>query len=171
VTHEEYAPEAKRKVPMPNLCIEFDVEYCNTFAMLRELSAQFVLKSVNIRHSKFGDMIVRPGQYVAPERIEHDLSPLQRQVLQMLAKDGSCSLAEIMVKLPRRTPKRTVQDSVGDCFLPWPFLLTDSATMKDKGASPMTIHAIYENGVFRPMEKVALPDRCEVEVEIRQVDV
>lgn len=33
----------------------------------------------------------------------------------------------------------------------------------------MTIHAIYENGVFRPTEKVNLPDRCEVEVEIRQV--
>jgi predicted DNA-binding antitoxin AbrB/MazE fold protein len=33
----------------------------------------------------------------------------------------------------------------------------------------MTIHAVYENGVFRPMDKVALPDRCEVEVEIRQV--
>jgi predicted DNA-binding antitoxin AbrB/MazE fold protein len=33
----------------------------------------------------------------------------------------------------------------------------------------MTIHAIYENGVFRPTDKVELPDRCEVEVEIRQV--
>lgn len=33
----------------------------------------------------------------------------------------------------------------------------------------MTIHAVYENGVFRPMDKVALPDHCEVEVEIRQV--
>ena len=33
----------------------------------------------------------------------------------------------------------------------------------------MTIHAIYENGVFRPTEKVELPDRCEVEVEVRQV--
>jgi predicted DNA-binding antitoxin AbrB/MazE fold protein len=33
----------------------------------------------------------------------------------------------------------------------------------------MTIHAVYENGVFRPTEKVNLPDRCEVEVEIRQV--
>jgi predicted DNA-binding antitoxin AbrB/MazE fold protein len=32
-----------------------------------------------------------------------------------------------------------------------------------------TIHAIYENGVFRPTEKVNLPDRCEVEVEIRHV--
>ena len=33
----------------------------------------------------------------------------------------------------------------------------------------MTIHAVYENGVFRPIEKVDLPNRCEVEVEIRQV--
>jgi predicted DNA-binding antitoxin AbrB/MazE fold protein len=34
----------------------------------------------------------------------------------------------------------------------------------------VTIHAIYENGVFRPTEKVELPERCEVEVEIRRVD-
>jgi len=33
----------------------------------------------------------------------------------------------------------------------------------------MTIHAVYQIGVFRPTEKVDLPDRCEVEVEIRQV--
>jgi predicted DNA-binding antitoxin AbrB/MazE fold protein len=33
-----------------------------------------------------------------------------------------------------------------------------------------TIHAIYENGVFRPTERVDLPDRCEVEVEVRQVE-
>ncbi|MGA2033354.1 MAG: antitoxin family protein [Thermoguttaceae bacterium] len=33
-----------------------------------------------------------------------------------------------------------------------------------------TVHAIYENGVFRPTEKVDLPDLCEVEVEIRQVN-
>ena len=33
----------------------------------------------------------------------------------------------------------------------------------------MTIRAISENGVFRPTEKVVLPDRREVEVEIRQV--
>ena len=32
-----------------------------------------------------------------------------------------------------------------------------------------TIHAVYENGVFRPTEKVELPDPCEVEVEVRQV--
>lgn len=31
------------------------------------------------------------------------------------------------------------------------------------------IHAFYEKGVFRPTEKVDLPDPCEVEVEVRQV--
>ena len=30
-------------------------------------------------------------------------------------------------------------------------------------------HAIYENGVFRPMQAVDLPDRCEVEVEVHTV--
>ena len=33
----------------------------------------------------------------------------------------------------------------------------------------MTFHAIYQHGVFRPVEKVDLPDPCDVEVEIRQV--
>jgi predicted DNA-binding antitoxin AbrB/MazE fold protein len=28
----------------------------------------------------------------------------------------------------------------------------------------MTIHAIYENGVFRPTEEVALPEGCHVTV-------
>jgi predicted DNA-binding antitoxin AbrB/MazE fold protein len=33
----------------------------------------------------------------------------------------------------------------------------------------VTIHAVYENGVFRPTQRVDLPERCEVEVEIRRV--
>jgi len=33
-----------------------------------------------------------------------------------------------------------------------------------------SIHAIYENGVFRPIQPVNLPDRCEVEVEIHTVN-
>jgi len=33
----------------------------------------------------------------------------------------------------------------------------------------IALHAIYENGVFRPIEPVDLPDRCEVEVEVRAV--
>jgi ATP-dependent DNA helicase RecG len=61
-----------------------------------------------------GEVIVRfrPTQYVAPERIGHDLSLLQRQLLQVLADAGPCSLAEILVRLPSQSPKRTVQDNL-----------------------------------------------------------
>ena len=45
VTHEEFAPEAKKRVPMPNVCLEFDVPYVNTYAMLEELKVQFILKT------------------------------------------------------------------------------------------------------------------------------
>jgi predicted DNA-binding antitoxin AbrB/MazE fold protein len=31
----------------------------------------------------------------------------------------------------------------------------------------MTIHAIYENGRFRALEPIDLPEHCEVEFEIR----
>ncbi|HTK74570.1 MAG TPA: antitoxin family protein [Gemmataceae bacterium] len=34
---------------------------------------------------------------------------------------------------------------------------------------PNTVHAIFENGVFRPTGPVDLPDRCEVEFEPRAV--
>lgn len=44
VTHEEYAPDVKRRVPMPNICLEFRVDYTNTFDMLRELGVRFVSK-------------------------------------------------------------------------------------------------------------------------------
>ncbi|MBI3735253.1 DUF104 domain-containing protein [Candidatus Sumerlaeota bacterium] len=30
-----------------------------------------------------------------------------------------------------------------------------------------TIHAVYENGVFKPKEPVELPERCDVEFEPR----
>jgi predicted DNA-binding antitoxin AbrB/MazE fold protein len=30
-----------------------------------------------------------------------------------------------------------------------------------------TIHAIFEGGVFRPLDEVQLPERCEVEFEPR----
>ncbi len=32
----------------------------------------------------------------------------------------------------------------------------------------MVIHAVYENGVFRPMEPVALPESSHVELVIQQ---
>ena len=34
-----------------------------------------------------------------------------------------------------------------------------------------TIHAIYENGVFKPKEPVLLPEACEVEFEPRLVSL
>jgi len=35
----------------------------------------------------------------------------------------------------------------------------------------MVIHALYENGVFRPTEPVELPENCTVELVIRQENV
>ncbi|MFM7516851.1 MAG: antitoxin family protein [Pirellula sp.] len=33
-----------------------------------------------------------------------------------------------------------------------------------------TIHAVFENGIFRPVEPVDLPDKVEVEFEPRVVE-
>ncbi len=43
VTHEICAKDARKKVPIPNVCKEFGVRYCNTFEMLRILKAKFIL--------------------------------------------------------------------------------------------------------------------------------
>jgi len=37
VTHEARKPDAKARVPIPNVCEEFAVSYCNSFEMLRAL--------------------------------------------------------------------------------------------------------------------------------------
>jgi len=34
-----------------------------------------------------------------------------------------------------------------------------------------TVHAIFENGVFRPLERVELPESCEVEFEPRMLNL
>jgi predicted DNA-binding antitoxin AbrB/MazE fold protein len=56
--------------------------------------------------------------------------------------------------------------------------MTESSKKSSGGAGirhersvPMskTIHAVFENGVFRPVDPVDLPDRCEVEFEVREV--
>jgi predicted nuclease of predicted toxin-antitoxin system len=47
VTQEEFAPDAKKKVPMPNVCIAFNVEHVNSFEMLRDLGVRFGLKKRN----------------------------------------------------------------------------------------------------------------------------
>jgi hypothetical protein len=41
VTHELPATDARRKVPIPNVCDAFDVNYHDTFEMLRQLGVRF----------------------------------------------------------------------------------------------------------------------------------
>lgn len=41
VTHEVLAKQAKKKVPIPNICEEFDVSYEDTFNTLRTFNAEF----------------------------------------------------------------------------------------------------------------------------------
>jgi len=41
VTHEVWAPDARSKIPIPNVCQAFKVEFCDTFDMLRTLGVRF----------------------------------------------------------------------------------------------------------------------------------
>ncbi len=41
VTNEVSAPQARRRVPLPDLCRQFDIPCVNTFEMLRNLGTQF----------------------------------------------------------------------------------------------------------------------------------
>jgi len=41
VTHEVLNPDIRRKVPIPNVCNAFDVNYHDTFEMLRKLGVRF----------------------------------------------------------------------------------------------------------------------------------
>lgn len=41
VTHEVVNEDIKRKVPIPNVCLSFDVPFVDTFQMLRQLAIQF----------------------------------------------------------------------------------------------------------------------------------
>jgi hypothetical protein len=41
VTHEVFDPNAKKRVPMPNVCQQFGVPYVDTFEMLRALKVKF----------------------------------------------------------------------------------------------------------------------------------
>lgn len=40
VTHEVLAPDARNRVPIPNVCRAFGVDYVDTFEMLRRLNVQ-----------------------------------------------------------------------------------------------------------------------------------
>ena len=43
VTHEKLDRNIKRKILIPNICEHFSVDYINTFELLHELDAQFVM--------------------------------------------------------------------------------------------------------------------------------
>lgn len=41
VTAETYNPEAKKRVPIPNICRDFNLVYCNCFDLIRNLKFTF----------------------------------------------------------------------------------------------------------------------------------
>jgi hypothetical protein len=43
VTHEQYNPHTKRKLLIPNISEAFDVQCLNTFELLHQLGAKFIL--------------------------------------------------------------------------------------------------------------------------------
>ena len=45
VTNEVHNEDTRKKVPLPNLCRQFDIEYCNTNDMLRGLGVTFDLRT------------------------------------------------------------------------------------------------------------------------------
>ncbi|MBI2383789.1 MAG: DUF4411 family protein [Gammaproteobacteria bacterium] len=45
VTHEEFSPDVKRKVPIPNVCRQFGVPHTDTFSMLKSLKVRFDWKA------------------------------------------------------------------------------------------------------------------------------
>jgi len=61
-----------------------------------------------------GEVVVRfnPMRYVAPSRVSRPLSPLQQQILQVLAAIGSASIGEIHGQLASEVPRPTVKDNL-----------------------------------------------------------
>jgi ATP-dependent DNA helicase RecG len=61
-----------------------------------------------------GEVIVRfrPSRYVPPTRVGHDLSPLQRELLEVLSEIGPATLRQISESLVSSAPRRTVQDNL-----------------------------------------------------------
>jgi hypothetical protein len=41
VTQEVYSADVKKRIPIPNVCLEFDVTHIDTFEMLRRLGGKF----------------------------------------------------------------------------------------------------------------------------------
>lgn len=84
---------------------------------IAELTEQAGLISPEFEE-RSGEVVVRflPTRYIAPSRIEHDLTHLQRRVLQTVARSGPAMLSEIVESLSvgaGESPKRrAVQDNL-----------------------------------------------------------
>jgi len=61
-----------------------------------------------------GEIVVRfrPTRYVAPRRVEHDLSDLQQELLQIVGREGPVSLSDIKADLAKDAAERTVQENL-----------------------------------------------------------
>ena len=65
-----------------------------------------------------GEVVVRfrPTRYVAPSRVGHDLSVLQRGTLDVLAETGPASLKDLRERVQEQlgvdVPERTLQDNL-----------------------------------------------------------
>jgi len=61
-----------------------------------------------------GEVIVRffPTRYVPPQRVGHDLTSLQRDLLHILAQRGPARLGEIRAAVGQDVPERTIQDNL-----------------------------------------------------------
>lgn len=80
---------------------------------MAELTAQAGLAPPEFE-SGHGEVVVRfrPTRYVPPTRVSHDLSPLQRELLNILAHIGPAPLRDLKNNLSLPTPERTVQDNL-----------------------------------------------------------
>jgi ATP-dependent DNA helicase RecG len=61
-----------------------------------------------------GEIVVRfrPTRYVPPRRVEHDLSDLQQELLQIVGREGPVALSDIMGELHEGAAERPVQENL-----------------------------------------------------------
>lgn len=48
VCEEQFNPSAQKRVPNPNVCKQFGVQYCNVYEMLRALRVKFGLRKISL---------------------------------------------------------------------------------------------------------------------------
>lgn len=76
---------------------------------MSELSEQTGLPRPEVEETA-GTVVVRfrPGRYVAPQRIGHDLSPRQRRLLEILRGGSALPLSVLLEQLGEEVPRTTL---------------------------------------------------------------